>query len=122
MSTIKSQPRATRRQIALQRRLTHHYVQGWAGEDEWQCLGGYSLLNNHIIQRDQDSWEWRNTVRVDAYPGAGMKEIERALRDTFARGCRCEHDCCGHVQDAAYKVVHIKGREWVVHGRSSRNV
>lgn len=84
MSTIKSQPRATRQQLALQHRLTHRYVQGWAGEDEWQCLGGYSLLNNHTIPGDQDSWWWRNTVRVDAYPGAGMKVIERALCDTFA--------------------------------------
>jgi hypothetical protein len=112
-----------RQQLALQRRLTHHYVPGWAGEDEWQSVGGYSLLRTRTIPGgDWESWGWSNTVRVDASPGAGKLDIERALLDTFAWGCRCEHDCCGHVQGAAHKAVHIKGREWVVHGRSSRNV
>ncbi|CAD5377328.1 hypothetical protein OF001_U20255 [Pseudomonas sp. OF001] len=45
---------------------------------------------------------WAKADRAEWIP-TFTQVLERATGDYFDRGCRCEHDCCGHV--SAYGVA-----------------
>lgn len=112
-----------RQQLALMIRQSYRYDTGWACLDEWDHLGGYSVLKYRATVPDDDGrmiHAW--TVRVDPHQGTSKDKIRAALLTGFAWGCRCEHDCCGHRQGSAREAVHKGGREWVVTGSSYLNI
>jgi hypothetical protein len=108
------------------RRLTHKYVSGWSHLDEQEYVGEFRLLNSRHLppsEKDEDFGdEGTYFMTVRAPRGASPEAIKDVLIDTFSHGCRCEHDCCGHVQHSASVPVHKKQREWVVPVRAYLNV
>ena len=107
-------------------RLTFQFNDGWKGEDEYQYFGEFMILksrlrhSNHQDSSNGEAGERIYTVRVPR--GISRGDIINALRDAFTNGCRCEHDCCGHVQWSGRVVRRNKRREWLVELRASRNV
>ena len=85
-------------------RETHKYRAGYAELDEWKFIGEIHIFNQHIETDDDEddqgeSWTENKMGCVNVLHGPYSKEtIDRAVRDSFFGGCRCEHDCCGHTQ------------------------
>ena len=108
------------------RRLTFQFNDGWKGADEYQYLGEFMILksrlrhSNHQDSSNGEAGERIYTVRVPR--GISRGDIINALRDTFTNGCRCEHDCCGHLQTYAYLPRRQKRRTWVVEVHCYYNV
>lgn len=108
------------------RRLTFQFNDGWKGEDEYLFLGEFMILksrlrhSNHQESSNGEAGERIYTVRVPR--GVSRGDIINALRDTFTTGCRCENDCCGHLQTYAYLPRCLRRRTWVVEVRCYYNV
>ena len=100
------------------RRQTFHYVNGWSNLDEHEYVGEFRLLNSrHVPPSDYeaeygDAGTYFMTVRAPR--GVSREAISEALQTEFTTGCRCEHDCCGHIQHSAGVPIHKKRRNWVV--------
>ena len=100
------------------RRLTFQFNDGWKGEDAHEFIGEFVMLRCRIRPpSDKEAGhgaagERIFTVRVPR--GLSRGDIIHALQDVFTTGCRCEHDCCGHLQTRARLPRRSKRREWVV--------
>lgn len=104
--------------VAGFRRLTHHYDLGWSGLDQTQELGTFRILSiRHKAPSDAGltfgSQGW-DVLRVKVPDAISAHIVKQALLDTFSVGCRCEHDCCGHVQRYARNARKLNKREWRV--------
>lgn len=108
------------------RRLTFGYSSGWSNLDEHEYVGEFRLLNSRRAAPTTEEEEYGEAgtyfLTVRAPRGASAEAIEDVLRTEFTNGCRCEHDCCGHVQHSAGKPIHKKQRNWVVPVRAYLNV
>ncbi len=118
----------TKRKVStLSARLTFHYAAGYDSLDEWtEEIGKFSVLNaqHHPGHNDIDS---TLTLRVDksAFTRAHNQPdtiVAQALYNTLTKGCRCEHDCCGHWQTMVTRVHKTKRKEWSVDVHAYRNV
>lgn len=101
--------------IDLDARLTHQYVTGWAGEDQWVSLARVRSTGPTLLSQDDEGsastrvlltfapkdWEQAKAVyrRQNTEPRVHRVSLVRWLawmaRDNFSTGCRHEHDCCG---------------------------
>jgi hypothetical protein len=108
------------------RRLTFSYVSGWSRLDEHEYVGEFRLLNSRHRSPTSKNEEYGEAgtyfMTVRAPRGASHDAISAALRVEFSGGCRCERDCCGHVQHSAGKPIHKKRRNWVVPVRAYLNI
>lgn len=105
-------------------RMSHQYEEGWRYLDRytdrdwsWRLLG-----TAHLRAPDPGSSVVVYTVRASR--PVSRKEMAQAMAAAFNRGCRCEHDCCGHVQWSVlpHQVRRSKRREWLVPIAGVRNV
>jgi hypothetical protein len=98
-------PRFEPRQFSLRARITHTYVPGWNDLDKWHDLGVATLARVKPARwaENGESYRQLEIVRVDS-PGYRPRNIMRAIEDTMQSGCRCEHDCCGHIQTYVKRV------------------
>jgi hypothetical protein len=108
------------------RRLTFGYATGWSRLDEHEYVGEFRLLNSRLSPPTDKAEEYGEEgtyfITVRAPRGASHEAIAEALQAEFNSGCRCEHDCCGHVQHSAGKPIHKKRRNWVVPVRAYLNI
>jgi hypothetical protein len=108
------------------RRLTFQFNDGWKDEDEHEFLGEFMILKSRIRQssnHDTSNGEAGERIYTVRAPRCVSEaDIINALRDAFTSGCRCEHDCCGHLQTYAYLPKRQKRRTWVVEVRCYYNV
>lgn len=100
------------------RRTTRNYASEWAELDETKEVGPLRVLSQRFRAADGqqqgygvvgDCW-----MRVKVPASLLPSETVAVLRDTFTSGCRCEHDCCGHVQRLARAFKQVRKREWLV--------
>ncbi len=108
------------------RRLTFQFNDSWKDEDEHQYVGEFMILKcriRHPSLQDSSNGEAGERIYTVRVPrGVSRDDIINALRDSFTYGCRCEHDCCGHLQSYAYLPRRQKRRTWMVEVRSYYNV
>lgn len=88
------------RTFSLSCRTTRKYVAGWSHLDDHHDLGTCQIIDQRESHRkDSESFRRMIILEVDASVARYRpRNIVRAIEDSFAHGCRCEHDCCGHVQ------------------------
>lgn len=103
-------------------RTTRKYSVAWSDLDAWFTLGRCKVkkclperISNH------DTRTQLLLLSVEA-PGYRRANIERAIRDTFVKACRCEHDCCGHLQTQVHRIRGLSGGEYAVKLFSYRNI
>lgn len=100
---------------SLSRRLTHKYVTGWDSLDRWHPLGSCQVIASKEKPRDEYGESFRRLLIIEVDAEAAKfrpRNIARAISDAFAFGCRCEHDCCGHVQAYVSRVRHLCGNRY----------
>jgi hypothetical protein len=109
--------------IDLIARLTRRYVTGWSHLDKWHRIGECRTFASSPAKWDDRGESYRSVqfVQVAAH-GYRSANIKRALMSVFDHGCRCEHDCCGHVQTAATRTRHLGGNVYAVMIRGYRNI
>lgn len=72
------------------------------------------------IRRDlKEERSWRELSSIQ--PATFRRFIEWSLGDVCSFGCRCEHDCCGHVQGSAV-ANQLSPRHYSVRVRKYHNV
>jgi hypothetical protein len=105
--------------IQLHKRITFKFNDGWAGEDEWIHLGAAKVLQprNHRFDGEYGTY----TARVVVEYKLGDQDVSRSIEQTLSHGCRCEHDCCGHVSESA-QVRRVSRREYFAQIFQTRNV
>ena len=108
------------------RRLTYQFNDGWKGEDAHEYIGEFLILQcrcRPFGSQDMSGGEAGDRVYTVRVPrGVCQGDIINALQDAFTSGCRCEHDCCGHMQTRANLPRRVKRRQWVVVVRCYHNV
>jgi hypothetical protein len=106
------------------KRQTYKYVTGWNHLDAYsdQDWNWHLLGTGKIAKEDMDGQTVLFTVRASRK--VSRQEMALAMSAEFDRGCRCEHDCCGHTQwyVTMHQVRRIKRREWVVPLVGLRNI
>jgi hypothetical protein len=109
--------------------VTFRYVTGWASEDRWEPMTLARLTAATLVHRDDDDdddgatyrhlltfgphgWQDAQQLYKRLFAGKERPTFVRWLghmaAEYFAQGCRCEHDCCGHMQ--AYASLRYLGR------------
>lgn len=120
----------------LYARLTRHYVTGWNHCDRWEPLTPARSTQPQLTHRDEDGGStWRSlfTLTPGAWVCARWMHRRHAPKQAFthwlaqqiaenlASGCRCEHDCCGHLQQYA-TARYLGKRRFSVELRRYRNI
>lgn len=117
-------------------RDTFHYVTGWAELDKHTFAFAGQVREHWVPISDGDD-DLRYRVLVTLTPAqlrdaknswrrSGRFEpfeqfMGNAIGNFFTSGCRCEHDCCAHMQYYA-RVRRTKQREWVATVSGYRNI
>lgn len=127
--------------IPIDARLTFHYVTGWRSEDQWETMTTARLTASqkvHNPDEDDDSASYRHLL---TFAPSGWQDAQQVYRrvfagkerptfvrwlghmaaEYFAQSCRCEHDCCGHVQGYA-SLRYLGKRRFSVERRTTHNV
>lgn len=109
------------------RRLTHQYSQGWSHLDKHEYIGEFKVLNSprHIppALHEAESGDLGTYLMAVCAPrGVPNKVIAEVLEEEFSTSCRCEHDCCGHIQRSARRAIKTNRRTWIVPVHVYRNV
>lgn len=120
----------------LYARLTYRYNAAWSGQDNWVPLTPVRSTLPQLVRQDEDG----NTLQHSEFtftPGAWV--CARWLHRRYAREqafthwlasqisencvqqCRCEHDCCGHMQQSA-SARYLGKRRFSVELHRTRNV
>lgn len=102
-------------------RLTYGYNSGWSHLDKWHDLGEATVVAVGKPRESQDSYRQVQIVEV-ACPGYRPRNVVRALESTMVRSCRCQHDCCGHVQSSPAKIRPLGKDRYAVLMSGYRNV
>lgn len=121
----------------LYARLTHKYVPGWADEDNWVPLTPAKFTGPTLVSQNDDgdfterreatlspgAWACAQYLhRRHAKEGVSLPRwLAAQIGDNLTSGCRCEHDCCGHLQVSAY-AQYLGQRRFSVEVRHYRNV
>lgn len=107
-------------------RQSHKYSSGWASLDRWYSIGAMAVVKAKDTRwnEDGDYGKAIAIVEVDEQAAKLRKEnVVRALLDSMdSGGCRCEHDCCGHVRTHASYARPLKGNRFAVVLVSTRNI
>lgn len=109
--------------VELAVRLTHRYNTGWSYLDKRHDLGVGKVEKARTAKWDKRGESFTELLIVDAselkYRDAN---IARALLSSFDEGCRCEHDCCGHIQRHTRAVRKVAPKRFAVLIGGYRNV
>jgi hypothetical protein len=105
----------------LSMRLTYGYNSGWSHLDKWHTLGEARIHAEGKNREQFDSARVLQIVRVNA-PGYRRENVIRALRETMSFGCRCEHDCCGHLFGGPTRIRPLRNGDYAVLMSGHRNV
>lgn len=96
-------------------RLTHRYSAGWADMDDYEFPGfTVKVVRGRFDQgADFDSTQ-TTAIEITASRPVTEREIAGALRSQYSYGCRCEHDCCGHLNGGPSRIQKTSknGRRW----------
>lgn len=105
-------------------RLSHQYEEGWREFDRYDDRDWAWRLLGTARRRNLDPDSITVVYSVRASRPVTRKEMALAMAAAFNHGCRCEHDCCGHVQwrVMTHLVRRAKRREWHVPIVGVRNV
>jgi hypothetical protein len=107
--------------FALSMRLTYGYNSGWSHLDKWHDMGNAKVTHAAKTREDDYSFSQLLILEVDA-PGYRPRNVMRAIHETMVSGCRCEHDCCGHIQSSPSKVRPLRNGTYAVLLTGYRNV
>lgn len=102
---------------------THTYTTAWRHLNDHRYAGRFKIISHSITGRDADGCTMY--VRVKAPHGLDRKTVQQVAWNEFDQQCRCEHDCCGHLQASAHSIIRPKNgkaREWIVPIHFYRNV
>jgi len=109
--------------ITLTRRTTRKYSAGWSHLDDSKNVGTARVLSSSIVDRDKFGEYRVQTLILRVRSTCPPDEVRDAIHDTLTSGCRCEHDCCGHVQTSVHRTRKTpRGNLWVVKLGLSRNI
>jgi hypothetical protein len=109
--------------FALSVMLTHKYVTGWNHLDDHHDIGEAIVTQAKDRKWDERGESFRQSLVLDVNaPGYRPRNIMRAIADTMQHGCRCEHDCCGHVHSSVRRTRHLGGSRYAVVLSGCRNV
>ncbi len=106
--------------------IASHHTPGWGHLDETEDVGEFRVLNTRRSEpTDQQASygvgpTFTHTIRAPR--DASAQHVRDALQDTFTTGCRCEHDCCGHMSTYPKRVQKVRRRNWVVELYTAFNV
>lgn len=107
--------------IELFLRRTRRYNDGWAHLDEQEPIGTARHLSSKQTKKDADGCTTLSLFMVSS--SASADDIESALYDTLTSACRCEHDCCGHMQSRVSRIRRLgKGSLFAVRISNYRNI
>lgn len=89
--------------------LEHTYNVAWNYLNQQQYVGEFRVLKRVVTNED-------NVILTIKAPRdiRDTFTVYRVASNEFDNGCRCEHDCCGHVQTHVQHVSHNKKREYKV--------
>jgi hypothetical protein len=107
--------------IELERRITHRYNEGWSHLDQHEYIGTARVLSRK--PHGSEDYESKKTFSLLLVTSKEpLESIKEAIEDTFRHACRCEHDCCGHIQSRVNRVRRLKSGLWAVIESHSRNI
>lgn len=108
------------RTIDLERRTTHKYAPGWDYLDQHEAVGTGTVLSCRKTHEDEDGH--RETILLRVRSAEPKEHIADAIHDTMRHACRCEHDCCGHIQTSVSAARKLPRQNiWVVKLSATRN-
>jgi hypothetical protein len=110
--------------FTLSARLSHKYVNGWSNLDRWHYIGDARPIPTGRASRwDENGESFRRFELLEVNAGNTRPDnVKRAIMDTMQTGCRCEHDCCGHVQSYVSAVRRLDSNLYAATVRGYRNV
>lgn len=96
-------------------RLTYKYNDAWAELDEYEFPGFTVKVVYGRFEKGEDFDSTQTTaIEITASRPVTRKEITDTLRAQYRQACRCEHDCCGHLNGGPYMIRRASknGRHW----------
>lgn len=111
-------------EFEISARLSHKYVSGWNHLDQWHPVGiARPVPTGRPSRWDENGESFRSFELLEVNAGnTRPANVKRAIEDTMQTGCRCEHDCCGHVQSYVSRVRRLKSNLYAVTVRGYRNI
>jgi len=111
-------------QFTLSARLSYKYRTGWSHLDRWQEIGtARRVPTGRPARWDENGESFRSLELLEVNAGTTRPEnVKRAIGDTMQEGCRCEHDCCGHIQSSVYQVRRLDSNLYAVIIHGHRNL
>lgn len=99
--------RYSTRKVHIERRLTHHYANGYSYLDEHEYAGRVEELSYEAHSDDDETSRAIYTLRI-LDRGDNPNNLRAALYDNYS-GSHCMHDydCCGCWTHRVHKVKHI---------------
>ena len=101
--------------FTLSRQTTHRYNAAWSHLDESEDVGmARAIITKEWGKPDPHGESRRSLTILFVVSQASEEEIREAIEDTLQFSCRCEHDCCGHVQTSVSKARRLRSGMWAV--------
>jgi len=88
---------------------TKKYNPDHAYLDEWEVVATAEIKHGTVVDDEEGGYEQKITATLTNLNNEAA--VERAIQDTYRRGCSCEWDCCGCPTGGAREFV------WVTPGR-----
>lgn len=104
------------------RRRTFKFNEAWKDEDDHEYVGEFKILKLVLSDATNEEAEKDRIITVRSPREVSKQDAKNVLQNTFSYQCRCEHDCCGHIQSGVYMIRQTKRREWLVTVLRRRNV
>lgn len=96
-------------------RLTYKYNDAWAELDHYEFPDFTVKVVRGRFDQGTDFDDTQTTaIEITASRPATRKEITDTLRAQYRQLCRCEHDCCGHLNGGPSRIQQASknGRRW----------
>lgn len=107
--------------VTLSTQLTHEWARGYSHLEKRHELGEATITRQGKRKEREDYY---SQLLILSFPKSGYRpgNIIRAIHDTLQSFCRCEHDCCGHMQTSVHSVRPLCDGLFAVRTGGYRNV
>jgi len=109
-------------------RKTFKYVASCSHMDEWETADWKARVTATGKVFDENDVEIEDDHAVHTViatdTDVNSVQVEEAFRGDLARGCSCEHDCCGHYHGGLYRVIQLHEHDkkhWLLIASYGRN-
>lgn len=94
------------------KRITHKFNEGWKDLDQQEYIGRFKQLGIKAggVHYTDDEGSTDMKLTFVAPKGVNAEDAIEVIRNELSYGCRCEHDCCGHMQSYGRDIKRVKGR------------